>query len=176
MPKCFVARLVLILAGFLAGPALGQQPTSPIPTGMSISLLVTNKSVQEELKLDKERIAKVQAALVKVREDHAADLEKLRDLGLQREERARLMAKVGEAMAAAVRDVLTAEQMTRLRQIHNQLRGTELFTDPRVQKDLNLTAEQKEKFRTMDDDLRHETGEILQGALGNPDGLKDAQK
>jgi hypothetical protein len=135
-----------------------------------------NKSVQEDLKLEKGQVEKIQAALQKVRDSHPEDFEKLRDRNTGREERIRLMQKINEANAAAVREVLTPGQMTRVGQIQNQQRGAALFEDPDVQKSLKLSDEQKGKIKALNDDLRREMREIMQGVRGNPEGFADAMK
>src|SRR5262245_7424931 len=89
--------LVLTIAALSAGSALGQ----PRFGGFGPGMLLQNKSVQEELKLDKEQVEKITSALTKMREDHKDDFAKLLDQNIKQEERAEIMKKVTEATTKA---------------------------------------------------------------------------
>jgi 2'-5' RNA ligase len=153
--------LALGLAVLLARPAVAQFRGGG---GGGIGGLLTNKSVQEELKLDKDQVDKVAEALKKVREDLKDEMAKLRDRDTPREERATLMRKVGEAEHKALDGILKAEQTKRLHQIQLQLEGVGAFANAETQKALNLTDKQKEDLKAIQEDLQKEQREIFQNA------------
>jgi hypothetical protein len=160
MRGLFKVSLALGLAAFVVSPALAQRG----PGGGGVAGLLLNKSVQDELKLDKDQVDKAREALTKFREDHKDDFEKLRDQNLSREERAEIMKKVGAASEKLVADILKPEQKKRLQQIRLQQDGIGAFTNPEVQKDLKLTDKQKEEFKGIAENLQKEAREIFQNA------------
>ncbi len=56
------------------------------------------------------------------------------------------MAKIGEESAKEINAVLTADQQKRLKEIFIQLRGAQAVLNPEVQKDLEITGDQKTKI------------------------------
>jgi hypothetical protein len=154
--------LGLGLAVLVASPAMAQRPGGGGSGG--IGALLLNKSVQEELKLDKDQLEKAKEALTKFREDNKDDLAKLRDRNLSQEDRAELMKKIGEATHKVVADVLKPEQMKRLKQIRVQTEGPNAFVDPETQKALNLTDKQKDDYKALIEDLRKQQREIFTNA------------
>jgi Spy/CpxP family protein refolding chaperone len=174
--------LILGLAALLGGPAQAQKEGSvapkergsfpPTQRGRGLGMgggglgLLTNRSVQEELKLSDEQAEKVRQVASEVREKHQDDIEKLQDLqGPERREKAQVvMRAVAEESRKALDGVLTPEQAKRLRQITLQVRGTEAFSDPTVQERLNLTDDQKEKLSNIGEDARKEMREIFESA------------
>jgi Spy/CpxP family protein refolding chaperone len=160
--------LVLGAAALIAGPALAQrpQPGGGGRGGFGVEQLLQNKGVQEELKMDKEQIDKVGEALKKVREDNKEDYAKLRDRNTSREERAEIGKKLADANAKALSGILKDAQTKRLKQIQNQQAGLALFTNEENAKTLKLTDEQKEKIKTISDDLQKDMRELFQGGGG----------
>src|SRR4029077_11046877 len=111
--------------------------------------LLTNKSVQEELKITKEQKEKIDEASKKIQEKYRDDFAKLRDLqgDERREKGAALQKQVTEELTKAAD--LTSEQKKRYGQIQLQQLGTRAFTTADVQKQLNLTDAQKETIKTV---------------------------
>jgi Spy/CpxP family protein refolding chaperone len=158
--------LALGLALLVAGPAMAQR--GPGGRGGGIGMLLRNKSVQEELKLDKDQVDKLTAAFEKFREDNKDDFAKLgRDSNASREEREAAMKKIGEGSRKVAADVLKPEQMKRLKQIQVQQEGVRAFANPEVEKDLKLTDKQKDELKTIAEDLQKQQREIFQNAGGN---------
>ena len=60
-----------------------------------------------------------------------------------------IMREMNASILKAVGDFLKPEQITRLKQISNQQRGATAFSDPEVQKKLNLTDSQKSEIQTI---------------------------
>jgi Spy/CpxP family protein refolding chaperone len=157
--------LALGLAVLVASPAMAQG--GPGGRGGGLGMLLTNKSVQEELKLDKAQEEKLTAAFEKFREDNKDDFAKLRDRNTSREDREAVMKKVGEGSKKIAADVLKPEQMKRLKQIQVQQEGVRAFANPEVEKDLKLTDKQKDELKTIAEDLQKQQREIFQNAGGN---------
>jgi hypothetical protein len=129
--------------------------------GGSIGTLAQNKSVQEELKLDKDAVTKVDEALKKVNEDLKDDVAKIRDRNASQEDRAAARKKVGEAQEKALKSALSEKQFARLVQIQLQQRGLAIFEDEKVQKTLKLSDEQKTKIKEINDALTKERSELF---------------
>jgi hypothetical protein len=171
-----VGILAVGLAVLLARPAAAQPGRGGF--GGGIGMLVQQKAVQEDLKLDEDTVKKAKDAVDKVREDHKDELAKLfdRNSGLSMEERAEIMKKVAADTEKALKDVLKPEQIARLKQIQLQIRGVDALTEEDVQKDLKLTPEQKDEIKTITDDLRKERGEVFRGAFGDQEKMAEARK
>jgi hypothetical protein len=153
--------LALGLAAFVVSPALAQRGPGG---GAGLGFLLQNKSVQEELKIDKDQGDKVREAFTKFREDHKDDFEKLRDRNLSREDRAEVMKKVSEGSEKVAADVLKPDQIKRLKQIRLQQEGVNAFASPDTQKALKLTDKQKDEIKGIMEDLQKSSQEIFQNA------------
>lgn len=136
------------------------------------SLLVSNKALQDELKVSdemREKFAKFQDA-------QRADQEKLRGLGTDDEDQiTRLKAQIKgiEDRMALMKD-LTADQTKRISQIERQMLGLGAFTNEKIVKELKLSDEQKEKIKGINEELGKDTRELFAGGGGgfNPDTQK----
>jgi hypothetical protein len=139
--------------------------------GGGVGFLISNEAVQKELKMDKDQADKATEAVKKVREKHADDFSKLRDVP-QDERRAKMQElgkEVNEETLKAVGEVLKPEQLTRLKQIELQRASFAAFTRPDVQEALKLTTEQKEKVKTITDEANKDI-RALRGAGGQGRG------
>jgi Spy/CpxP family protein refolding chaperone len=128
--------------------------------GMGAAFLLGQKSVQEELKLSEDQITKVKEIQEKGQEARRG----LRDIADENERRQKAQ-ELAKADEKAIGEVLKPEQVKRLKQIELQFsmrRGPQAFANEEVAAALNLTAEQKEKLKTINDDFRKET-EPLRG-------------
>src|SRR5262245_7542784 len=135
MRNLWKVALALAVAALVASPALAQQPGGFFG-GQS---LLTNKSVQEELKLTKAQKDKLAEVAKKTREKMQEAFQKFQDLKPEerREKFQALMKEVTEETNKAAG--LTAEQKTRLEQIQLQQQGIGAFADAKVQKALKFT-------------------------------------
>lgn len=133
-----------------------------------LGMLIQNEGVQKELKLSGDQVEKATAAVQKVQEKYRDQFAGLQDL--QGEERREKMASIGKSMASeqekALDGILSADQVKRLKQIQLQSRGAQAFSDPEVEGKLKLTADQKEKIKTIADDARAEMRDLRQGGGG----------
>src|SRR5262249_48434496 len=122
------------LAALLTAPALAQ-PGERLPGGRdrgagipgeapgsaaALLPLLTNKSVQKELRLTAEQVKDL-PAIRKVREKYQGDLAKLRDL--EPDKQVALMQKVDDETMKAIAEILKPEQVKRLKQIQRQMDG-----------------------------------------------------
>jgi len=163
--------LILSLAFWLASAANGQPPFGGRggPFGGGRLMLLSNESVQKELKLSEEQIQKVKDTNEKIRDKHKDELAALRKLDAQerREKGQELFKTIGEETDKAMAEILKPEQAKRLKQISLQTMGSQAFNDEEVQKGLNLTDDQKDKIKTLNEDLGSEIGSIFKNAQGN---------
>jgi hypothetical protein len=147
---------VCALTALLAGPVLAQGGRGNRGGGAGgLGALLTNDSVQKELKLEKEAIDKVKEAVTKVQDAHKDDTAKLRDLtGEERRTKtAELTATMNDETLKAVGDILKPEQIKRLKQIDVQQAGAQAFTRADVVKALSLKDDQKDKIKTIAADM-----------------------
>ena len=158
------AALALGLTALLAGPALAK-PHHHHDHG-SGTLLLLNKSVQQELKLDQGQIDQITAALKKVRDEHKDDIAKIRDRNVPRDQRMALATEVAHASRKAVKGILKPEQAKRFSQIRLQTAGVYAFVSPKAQKALKLTDAQKAEFKAIVAGTRKAQHAIFQSAAG----------
>ena len=153
-----LARLAaLFLAIGLVAPLFAQrQPGGGFGRGMDGSALLSQKSVQEELKLTEDQITKVTAVGKDLREKYADDLK-------DKDKRQETMKKMGEARTKALAGILKPEQTKRLHQIEVQVGGLNALTKDDVAKTLSLTEKQIADAKGIEDDLRKDAGELFKG-------------
>jgi Spy/CpxP family protein refolding chaperone len=111
-------------------------------------VLLAQPSVQQELKLSDEQIKKVGDAVAQDREE----FRKIREL--PRDQREPKFAELFETSRKQTRAIVTPEQAHRLRQIVWQQEGGLAFCHPHVAKELQLSAEQKEKIKAIQKETR----------------------
>lgn len=78
--------------------------------------------------------------------------------------------QIGDAVFNALKKVLKDNQVTRLKQIMLQMKGTQAYLDPAVQKELSLSDRQVNNIKTIMDDYRKEMADMFKG--GGRDGFK----
>lgn len=145
---------VVSLTALIAGQSGAQQPSSCERCGKGRVMgppplmLLAQQSVQQELKLSDEQIKKIGEALAKQREE----FHKLREL--PREEREKKFAELCGASCKLTKELVSADQAQRLRQISWQQQGALAFANPQVAEALNLTSEQKEKIQAIRQEMR----------------------
>jgi hypothetical protein len=86
------------------------------------------------------------------------------------------MEKVPEAVLKGLADVLSPEQMKRLKQIDLQVKGYKALNDARVQMALKMTSEQKDNVKTIIDDSDREMREVMKEAQGGGGGFGEAMQ
>ena len=124
-----------------------------------IFMTVNNDAVQKELGLSSDNSTKVKEL---VDEFNSSTRDAMREAGggnfqeLSAEERNKLFEKMNEATKSntdkylpKLKDLLTADQFTRLQQINWQNMGTGAYSDSDVAKSLSITAEQQDKIKSI---------------------------
>lgn len=158
-----VGLAVAVLA-LMASPVLAQQQRRPgggAAAGGGQMGLLANKAVQEDLKLTDDQITKVKDAATKQR----AAFQGLGDLS--QEERVKKMQELNKENTKVLDEILKPEQKKRLRQLSLQQQGAMALATPQVAKALNVTDDQKDKLKSIQDDVRKQMGELRQGGGGN---------
>jgi hypothetical protein len=128
--------------------------------------LLTNRSVQKELKLNGAQV-EIVASLAKdvAAKGRAAALEfKALPDSERREKMQVLMTAVCAEAMSTLRDVITAEQFKRFDQIVLQQRGIMAFADVDIQGKLQLTSEQKDRLHGLAMDLHGQMRSLSQNA------------
>ena len=131
MKKHALWMLALAVIVAAAPPAMAQRGGGRGPGfgggrgGNSLGLL-TQKSVQDELKLSDEQIKKATEQVEKQRESFAG----LRDLS--QEERQAKMQESAKANQALLAEILKEDQLNRFKEISLQQRGGQALADPEV--------------------------------------------
>jgi Spy/CpxP family protein refolding chaperone len=131
--------------------------------------LLSNKSVQQELKLDDKQAEKANELAEQIRTKSREAFESTSGLeGQERREKiTELMKPINEEANKSIATILKPEQVKRYHQISLQQRGAMAFSDPQIQGDLKLTDDQKEKIRGIEEDSRGQMREIFQSAQGD---------
>jgi Spy/CpxP family protein refolding chaperone len=162
MKRCAAVLAVALLA-LLPGPSFAQRRGGFGGGGglggfdRSGLFLLSQDSVQKELKLSPDQASQVNNLLEKSRESFGG----FRDLS--REERRRRMEETAKANEAAVQNILDENQSKRLRQIALQQRGGWALADPKIADELELTADQKDQINSIQEDARNEMRNIAEG-------------
>jgi Spy/CpxP family protein refolding chaperone len=167
--------LVLSLAGLLADPALAQRGQGRGGRGGfgGPDALALNPSVQKELNLSEDQIQKIKDVTQSIRDKHKDESDAVRNLqgDERREKNQELRKKISDETNQALAGILKPEQSKRLKEITLQQRSAQAFNDPEVQKGLNLTDDQKDKIKTINEDAAKDMRELFpqggrQGAGG----------
>jgi len=147
MKRLMQIALAAVVVAMAAGPALAQEQQRQRRGGGfggfggGMLSLLTQKPVQEELKLSEEQVKKVTELQAKERENRP-DFQ-----GLDREEIQKKMAERTKVQNEAIAKILDDKQFKRVKQISLQVQGPRAVNNAEVAKALNITDEQKEKIR-----------------------------
>jgi hypothetical protein len=165
--------MALGLAALMATPVMAQQRRGGFGGGRGgLSMLLSNTSVQEELKLDDSQKEKAKEIGEKAREKMTAAREELQNLS--QEERGKkmreLMAEGNASAHKAASEFLKPEQLKRLHQINLQVSGANAFEEEHLQKKLEITSEQKTEIAAIVQASNAEMREIFQGAQNDREG------
>jgi hypothetical protein len=157
-----LAALSVLL--FCVGVTLAADP----PAQHKPSDILSNKKVQEELKLTPEQVDKGKEAIDKVIEKNKDLFDEKKAADLKPEERAEKMQAVHAELKKALEEVMKPEQVKRLYQIHLQMEGIvkSAAMDPDVQKALKLNDNQKKQLKSMAESLDKAMKQAGEGAGG----------
>jgi len=139
------------------------------------AMLLSNKGVQQELKLDDKQVEDANKLAEDLRTKMREAFESAQ--GLEGEERAKKMQEIRQQQTEetnkALATLLKPEQKKRFDQISLQQMGANAFSTPAVQKDLNLTDAQKDKVKEINDGAREQMREIFQGAQNDREAARE---
>src|SRR5260370_5432539 len=117
-------------------------------------MLLAKTSVEEELKMTEDQVAKVEKLNTTLREKYADDLK-------DKDKRAETMKKMSEERTKALADVLKPEQTKRVKQIEIQLGGLNALAKEDVATALKFTDKQKADIKSRADDLAKDSQELV---------------
>jgi len=156
--------LVLALLATTANTASAQDGRGLRQGLISGFMLLRQKSVQEELKLSEDQIKNVEAAQAKMSQSFL----ELRDL--DQEERAKRLAKASVEGEKTITEILKPEQIKRFQEISLQQEGVYQSVEAKdgvVAAALKLTDDQKEKIKTIGEEMGTEMSEAFKAAGGD---------
>ena len=139
----------------------GQRPGMGQGMGGGGAMLLANEDVKKDLKLSEEQVKKLEEVSKKMRDAMGG----MRDLSPEeRREKMREMQGKMQEMNKEAMGILSADQQKRFKQIQRQAGGiTAALNDEEVKKELNLTEEQQEKIKGINEDMRSQQRELFQG-------------
>jgi len=148
----------------MVAPAVAQQGRGGRGFGAGGgAALLSNKSVQKELKATDEQAEKLNTFAREMTEKQREEFQGLRDLS--QEERREKMQELARTRAAelvkGMAGILKPEQVKRFEEIQLQQSGAGAFSSPRVQEKLKLTADQQTKLR----EINEESGQAMRDAF-----------
>lgn len=136
-----------------------------------LTSLLTVEAVQKELGLSSEAVEKVKAIGESLRQDMTTEMANLGGGNFREqtaEQRRETMAKMEELRRTVqskylpkIKEILTAEQFTRLQQIEWQAAGTAALADPELAGALGLTGDQKERLATITREFAQKQRELM---------------
>lgn len=126
--------------------------------------LLQRKDVQADLKITADQQKKLEAIQEEQRQVMQQRMEEMRNGGGGGDREAMMaeFRKMNEAMNAKVKEVLTADQQKRLKEIGIQLAGNRAVMREDVQKELGLTADQKKKIDDLNAQMQAANQAIMQ--------------
>ena len=128
------------------------------------SILLTNKVLQEELKVGEDQVAK----LKEFAEKQSEAMKPFAQFGGDEEEqiaRMEVQLKLMKERVAFMKTALTADQVKRLGQIEKQQLGMAAFNNAKIAKELAITDEQTEKIKTINADMNKEMRDMFSGGF-----------
>jgi Spy/CpxP family protein refolding chaperone len=122
--------------------------------GQGLLALVSQKSVQEELKLTDDQVKSIAPLAEKQRESFRGMRDATAEERQKRQEQ-------GTANEKALTELLQPEQLKRLKQISLQQQGVVAAARPEMAESLKLTSEQQEKIRAIQQGARDKMQEVM---------------
>ncbi len=181
--KRFVVRVVPVVAlMFLVAPLVAQQrqPGRGFGGGGGgVGMLLSNKGVQEELKVTDEQKEKVTSSLKDVRTKFGEDM-RAAFKDMNREKIAQIQKDMAAETNKVVGKVLKPDQVKRLHQIELQVGIQQgnlgVLTSERVQKELKLTDKQKASIKETSEMLAKDRPMFGGGTRPTPEQREAFQK
>jgi len=138
-------------------------------------MLLSNKSVQQELKLDADQITKASKWAEEQRARFTEASQKYADLSEdeRRTKMQELRRTANEESHKAVTAMLKPEQAKRFHQISLQARGVNAFEDAKVQEQLKITDDQKTKLAEIAKEHNDKQREVREDNQGNFQAIRE---
>ena len=133
--------------------------------------LLTQKAVQEELKLSDEQVQKAQAAIGEQMRTAGPGLQ-----GLEPDEAAKRRKEMSAKADKVVAEILTPEQAKRFKQVRLQVQGVRAMSDPEIVKELKITDDQQRKIKEIQDDNQKEMRKLRQDAGATQKEMRERQE
>jgi Spy/CpxP family protein refolding chaperone len=153
------------MVALIAAPAMAQggRGFGGGMGGGSGAMLLSNKSVQGEIKASSEQVEKLNALGEKLMTKQREEGAKIREL--DQAERMPKQQELARTITAEVKtgitDILKPEQVKRFEQLQLQQAGVMAFGMPRVQEGLKITDEQKTKIQGINQEYQPKMREIF---------------
>lgn len=150
--RCAAAASVLVV---LTAVAWTQPPAGRFQRGPAAAMLLQQQSVQQELKLSRDQLKKVEELSGKMRE-------KMQDIfALEEPERGKKLQALNQENDKTLAAILTPEQAKRLKQIVYQQQGTSALATKDVARAIGLSDEQQKQIADISEDTGRKTRELL---------------
>lgn len=162
-PTRILFLLALLLLTGLSAAQIRIHAKSPVG-------VLSMKVVQTDLKLTEAQITVIK----KVQDDFRATINGLMSGGLTGGSAEELQAQIDSEstkLEKQVLDSLTAPQKERLSELELQLGPPSTILNEGYAKTLNLTADQKSKIKTLNQDYLDQLGDLQQSGITDPDEL-----
>lgn len=173
----------VMVALFVVSAVLVVEAQQPRPGGGGFAVnvynaVLTNKDLQEELKVTDAQKEKFKTSADKLSEFNKGAFEIFKNAGGDKDklkealaERTKETEKINADIKKSVEEVLTPDQKKRLEQIAVQARGIRAFADEKIAKDLNISEAQATKIKAITDEYTKDLQE-LGGGFGKGGGGK----
>lgn len=132
--------------------------------GGSMSMLAMRSDVQKEIAVTSDQRAKLEAMAEKRREEMQARFEEMRNGGGGPPDRGAMETNMREMEAKNAKqlaEVLSVEQIARLKELGIQRAGNMSVLNPDVQKELGITDAQKSQIETLQGKQREAMGAVM---------------
>lgn len=136
------------------------------------AMLLSNKGVQQEIKLTADQQKKVQALSEVLGEKMTGIREKLQDVPQEERQakRMELMKPINDEMKKSLAEIVTPAQLARFNQIVLQQSNIQAFSDPEVVAKLKITDDQKSKIQDIAMGAMERRRELFQGFQDDREG------
>lgn len=157
-----LCRSLALLSLFLLWTTLANAQAATGNKLFGLTYLAKEKGAQTELKMTKKQADAVQKLIADLNDKYKDDYAKLKDLkpAERYKKESELNKTAADEANKAIGDILSAEQLKRLKQLHVQRRGPYAFGEAEVIAALQLTKEQQKKLRDMETDYQKALVEV----------------
>jgi len=144
--------------------------------GFGGGMLLSNKGVQQELKVSDDQATRLNTLADEQRTKGQELRAKLQDLS-QEDRQAKMQEyqrTAAEEQQKSLAGILKPEQLKRYNQIQTQAAGVQAFSTPRVQEAMKLTDDQRSKIREINQELMESSRGQFQGLQNASDDERQA--